>query len=474
MRRLLRILNVVVNLLGLILGLCLVAPVKAQAIRWQDFPLPLQQWLKSNQLAESSFENYLASINQQTEARERDGEFDHLIFFALQSKLFTDLPKIEPAKSAYQFVQSLKPGERERYLNESLNYLPALASLPEAVANRLSAFSKVLSKSKADERLAYFKQFLEKTSSQKAATPERLTTEYFRVMKFLYRKEFLSRGIKNQVELAAYVAALYQTRGHSTDTQIEANFAIYDALAAIKAQNPEAIIHDVLIVGPGLDFAPRTDLMDLFGPQSYQPFAVADALLSLKLSDRQKLRIHCVDINDRVVNFLNSRATKKSVSLSVLSGIAEKADRPLSDEFKNYFRSLGKNIGVESALLLPENWRTHLSKNIQLQPEILKSISAEKLNIITQQCSSEKKFDLVIVTNVFPYFNDVELSLALTNIAAMTRPSGYWLHNESRNLLISLALLLEVPSLQSRTVLIAGSQNNALFDGVAIHRKKNP
>ena len=472
MRCLLRILNIVTTLSGLILGLCLVAPVNAQATRWQDFPPQLQQWLKSKQLAELSFENYLTSINQQTEAREKDGEFDHLIFFALQSKLFTDLPKIEPAQSAYEFVNSLKPDERVRYLGEAQNYFPASFSLPEAVKNRLQVFSRALSKSKADERLEYFQQFLEKTIDRKASKSERLASEYFRAMKFLYRKEFLARGIKNPVELAAYVSALYQTRGHSTDTQIEANFAIFDALAAMKAQQPELQIRDVLIVGPGLDFAPRTDLMDLFGPQSYQPFAVADALLSLKLSNRQTLRLHCVDINDRVVNFLNSRATKKSISLSLLSGIAEKTDRPLSDEFKNYFRSLGKNIGVESALSLPENWRTHLSKNIQLQPEILKTISGEKLNIITQRCSSEKKFDLVIVTNVFPYFNDVELSLALTNIAAMTRPGGYWLHNESRNLLINLALLLEVPSLQSRTVLIAGSQNNALFDGVAIHRKK--
>ncbi len=472
MRRLLRILVIFANLAGLVLGLLCATSVHGQSVRWQDFPPQLQQWLKSKQLAEFSFENYLALINQQTAARERDGEFDHLIFFALQSKLFTDLPKIEPAQSAYEFVNSLKPDERERYLNESQDYSPALSHLPQAVTNRLNAFSRAMSKSKADERLDYFKQFLEKTNSQKVAQSERLTQEYFRAMKFLYRKEFLSRSIKNPVELAAYIASLYQTRGHSTDTQIEANFAIYDALAAIRAQSPSAQIHDVLIVGPGLDFAPRTDLMDLFGPQSYQPFAVADALLTLKLSERQNLKIHCVDINERVVSFLSTLSSKKTFSLSLLSGIEEKVERPLSDEFKNYFRALGRSIGIESKLQLLTQWRTHLSKSLQIQPEILKSISAEKMNIITQRCSSEKKFDLVIVTNVFPYFNDVELSLALTNIAAMTRPGGYWLHNEPRNLLINLALLLEVPSLQSRTVLIAGNQNNALFDGVAIHRKK--
>ena len=173
MRCLLRILNIVTTLSGLILGLCLVAPVNAQATRWQDFPPQLQQWLKSKQLAELSFENYLTSINQQTEAREKDGEFDHLIFFALQSKLFTDLPKIEPAQSAYEFVNSLKPDERVRYLGEAQNYFPASFSLPEAVKNRLQVFSRALSKSKADERLEYFQQFLEKTIDRKASKSER-------------------------------------------------------------------------------------------------------------------------------------------------------------------------------------------------------------------------------------------------------------------------------------------------------------
>jgi hypothetical protein len=468
MRYLRRILALFVNFSGLLL---VAAAVNGQTIHWQDLPASLQQGLQSKQIDEASFEKYLLSVQQQTATREQDGEFDHLIFFALQSKVFTDLPKIEPAQSAYEFVQSLKPDERERYLNEAQNYLPALSILPELVANRLRVFTKIVAHKRFDERLEYFQQFLEKTIPGKASILDRLTSEYFRAMKFLYRKEFLSRGIKNPTELAAYVASLYQTRGHSTDSQIEANFAIFDALAAIKAQHPEANIHDVLIVGPGMDFAPRTDLMDLFGPQSYQPFAVADALIGLKLCERQKLKIHCVDINDRVVDFLNSRQRQKKVFLSLLSGIAEKKDRPLSEEYKNYFRSFGRNIGAESKLSLPENWQSHLSKNIQLQPEILASISAEKLNIITQRCKIN--FDLVIVTNVFPYFNDVELSLALTNIAAMTRPGGYWLHNESRNLLNHLALLLDVPSLQSRTVLIAGSQNNSLFDGVAIHRKKN-
>lgn len=447
------------------------AQFQTNTITFNALSLEMQRLLAANQITDQNFDSYLTLLRQQTEARERNGEFEHLIYFALQSGRFTALPKIEPALSAYEFVQSLEPRQQNRYLDED-EYFPPSLRLPSQVTARLTALLDSLKKKPQDDRQHYFKQFLAQHLKQPNLAIALLSNEYARVMKFLYRKEFLSRAMQEPQKLAAYVARLYQSRGHSTDTQIEANCVIYNALAAIKSQHPATKLQNVLIVGPGLDFAPRTDLMDLFGPQSYQPFAVADALLSLQLCEPQKLRIHCVDINERVVNFLHSMSLQKTASLTLLSGIAEKSDRPLSDDYKNYFQNFGHSIGTESQLLLPENWRLHLRKKIQLKPEILKAISADKMNIITQRYAPDTQFDLVIITNVFPYFTDVELSLALSNLAAMTKPGGYWLHNESRKLLNNLALLLDVPPLQSRTVLIAGNQHNALFDGVAIHRKK--
>ena len=74
---------------------------------------------------------------------------------------------------------------------------------------------------------------------------------------------------------------MYQTRGHSSDTEIEAGYAVYAALATLKQLDPAKTIARVLIVGPGLDLAPRTALLEAADPQSYQPFAVVDALRAL-------------------------------------------------------------------------------------------------------------------------------------------------------------------------------------------------
>ena len=56
-----------------------------------------------------------------------------------------------------------------------------------------------------------------------------------------------------------------------TDTQVEANFAVHTALSVIRAYGPDRLDR-VLIVWPGLDFAPRTDLLEAYEPQSYQPW----------------------------------------------------------------------------------------------------------------------------------------------------------------------------------------------------------
>jgi hypothetical protein len=329
-----------------------------------------------------------------------------------------------------------------------------------------------------DERMIYFKTLLKNTKSKSSSLAQHLYAEYARAMRFLYRKEFASRKFSKE-RLAAYVASLYMDRGHSTDTQIESNFAVYTALAALKAgeksQPPSTRLNKVLIIGPGLDFAPRTDFIDLFGPQSYQPFAIADALLSLKLCDADRLRIDCVDINERVVAHLQSLRRRGEVTLSILSGVSAGAGRALSEDYKGYFRNLGSSVGRESAINVPPDMASRLKKSLRIGPEVTGKINADRLNIITERFErsdgSTPNYDLVIVTNVFPYFNPTELLFALTNISGMLAEGGYLIHNELQTIPSFFITPLGLPLRQARTVLIASSENAPLFDGVAIHQK---
>jgi hypothetical protein len=373
--------------------------------------------------------------------------------------------------SAYEFVGHLSAEEKSRYLSDKGD-LPDIARFPLSASQRFQDFIEALRGPTSDERLSYLRDFLQKRPVPSGLLLRELYAQYSRSMKFLYLKEFASRSISDSRDLASFVSSLYQDRGHSTDTQIEANFAIYIALAALKSENPSLRLDNVLVVGPGLDFAPRTDLIDIFSPQSYQPFMVADAVLRLKLSDVEKLRIHCVDINDRVIHYLQAFPKRATRQLSIVSGVADNERHPLSSDYKTYFREVGRSIGAESSLdNLPQGFDHHLKKSLAISKEVAQRITADKLNVITERYDPSPQFDLVIVTNVFPYFNANELLLSLVNIRSMLRSGGYLIHNEAKQILLSFATSLGLPMIQSRTTLIAPGKESPLFDTVWVHRK---
>jgi hypothetical protein len=450
----------------------------AQALRptaHADLPPQLQAWLDGYGVARDGFADYVGDINRRTAERELAGEYEHLIYYALQSARFTTRPPVEPTVSAYQFFNRLDAQERGRFLDRGGDYLPPAAKIPPGAADRLRECAAALGKTPhrtaaEDERLSYFRSLTARTNRAAGEVYQRLLVEYMRAMRFLYRKEFAAREAGPE-QFAAHVARLYEERGHSTDTQIEANFALHQALAVIKSEAPAARLERVLIVGPGLDFAPRMAFVDLFGPQSYQPFDVADALVGLKLADADRLTVHCVDINDRVLAHLRGLSRRQPVSLALLSGVADSPERPLAEDYRAYFQGLGRSIGTEEALAVPPPFASRLRKRLCVRQDIAARLSAAKLNIITERYEPSPQYDLVIVTNVFAYFSAPELLLAASNVAAMMGEGGYLLHNEPRGELRAFTEALGVPLRQSRTVLIAGGKTAPLFDGVAIHQK---
>src|SRR5206468_11134102 len=122
-----------------------------------------------------------------------EGEKDHLVFYLLQSTRFTREARIEPALSA-------------RTLHET-------GRIPASVLRRVSDF--LATPKGLDERLDYFRSKLPLNGGQ-------IRSEYERVMRSLYTKEFEA----GKSDLAAW----YQSRGHSSDTQVEANYAVWSGL----------------------------------------------------------------------------------------------------------------------------------------------------------------------------------------------------------------------------------------------------
>jgi hypothetical protein len=383
---------------------------------------------------------------------------DHLIFFLLQSETFTSQPRIEPALSARRLVESMPGPERERYLWGELDSTLSAGLVPPGVAARIRDFTIALHNPVGDERITWYRDLVGASNVEST-----LVSQYFRSMRFLYEKEFLSKRLEGD-RRRSQVAELYQSRGLSTDTRADSGFAVWQALASLKRQAPAAQLDRVLIVGPGLDSAPRTDLTDL-PPQSPQPFAVADAILRLGLSSAGAVSIHCVDVDPGVIRFLQEFPNRPRGSVAFIS-------RRGTKEYQTYFQSIGNGIGRE----VPANPLWNLpsavqARTIEIRPGVARRVTASRMNIIAETASPS--FDLVIATNVFLYFGRTELLLAMASIHSLLREGGYLIHNEIRDEIDSFSRGLGLLPVDARRVPLFESDQRLLLDGFVLHRKES-
>jgi hypothetical protein len=434
----------------------------ARRITWADVE-PLRGRLGAAGLSDTSFAPFVERVHASNLRRVHEGDLDHLVFYALQSTHFTKLPPIEPALSAKAFVASLPDVDRDRFLHDGI--VPT-TFIPVAERARLDAMVRALRQPSDDPRLTYFRD-LASASFGAADREARLAREYVRVMRFVYRKEFVAAHAVRPDEA---VADLYRTRGLSTDTEVEAGYLVHLGLGIVKALSPERHVRRVLIVGPGLDLAPRTSLVEAGPPQSYQPWAVIDALLALGLADARDLEVVGADINPRVVDYIR-RTAAHPPALHIVSGVRESDGVAFTSDYREYFERLGTAIGDVSTDDVTSVKTHRLARTIQVRPDIARVLHAEPLDIVTERL--DQAFDVIIATNILPYFDDTGLMLALDNVAAMLAPGGVFLHNEARPMLTDVAKAVGLPFAQSRHVVIATVRGAPapLGDSVWIHRR---
>ena len=437
----------------------------ATRISWTDLS-PLHGQLEARGLTAVAFPTYVERLRQSHASRVRLGDLDHLVFYLLQSKGFTSLPSIEPALSARALVEGLGATEREPFLRTGE---ARAASVPPAVRARIGRLLVALGAPTRDARLLYFGELVKGTFADSKDRESGLVREYLRVMRFVYEKEFVAQRSPRPADA---VADLYRSRGLSTDTAVEAGYVVSIGLAILKSLEPDRRIRRVLIVGPGLDLAPRTALLEAGPPESYQPWAVMDALVSRGLARLEDLEVVGADINPRVVSHLK-RAHESPPTLNLVSEVRDSETVTLSTEYRDYFAELGRAIG--DATTPPVQGRSiegHLHRTVRVGRAAARALAAAPLDIVTERLDGGP-FDLVIATNILPYFDDGELMLAMTNVAAMLAPGGVFLHNEGRPVMGTVTYAVGLPFEQSRHVVIATVRGAPapLFDSVWLHRK---
>ncbi len=433
----------------------------ARRIAWDDLA-PLHAYLTARGMSSGSFAQFVERTHTDNERRVREGDLDHLVFYMLQSTDLISLPPIEPALSAKALVDGMDEPTRQAFLRgESV----PLTWIPKSAYARIEQALISLQGDISLPRLDYFRALTRTVYPSFSDRPAGLRREYLRAMRFVYEKEFIAQRAERPADA---VAALYRSRGLSTDTAVEAGFVVREGLGIAAGLDAGRRLRRVLIVGPGLDLAPRTGFMGGSPPQSYQPWAVMDALLALRLAVPGELEIVGADINPRVVTHLR-RNRETPPALRLTTEIGDGDGVTLRPDYREYFNGLGAALGKAGIVEVRDG---RLQKSVQVSPASARMLDGELLDIVTERLAGAK-FDLVIATNILPYFDDTQLALALANVSAMLAPGGFFVHNERRPLVGDLATALGLPFEQARTVTIADVRNGPpLFDSVFLHRKK--
>jgi hypothetical protein len=272
-------------------------------------------------------------------------------------------------------------------------------------------------------------------------------------------------------------AGLFQERGVSLDTGIFPNFSIEQALRDLKNRGVlrEGQVARVAVIGPGLDFIDKNEQasFDYYPQQTLQPFALYDSLVRLGLARANAVSMSIFDISPRVIDHIQrarERARKNVPNTGYEIQLPREVAPPWPANLIAYWRSLGDRVGAEVAPITPPNVfqgpngaQSLDTRAVRIHPEVVLSLQPVDLNIVLERINlaEAERFDLMVGTNIFIYYDAFERSLALENAGAMLKRGGLLLTNDR---------LPEVPGGSMRLAGVTEVQYNR--DSVGWYRKR--
>jgi hypothetical protein len=374
---------------------------------------------------DSAWQDWLRARDVHIRARVARGEEDSLVNLWLFGTSFTG-----------------RPPARER----DIGLAQDASTLAQVAQGRLDDLLDGLESPGSNSRLRWARQFFDDrgidpaTSGGRARVRELLTAAGRRIVsenaEYARALEQSNAGGDPLTWMKPY-ASLYRDRGLSVDTSILSSFGIDASLEALSASGriPAGTVRRVAVVGPGLDFINKADGHDFYPEQSIQPFALVDSLIRHRLARAGELSVTTLDVSVRVnQHFVAARdraGNGEGYVVQLPLGDRERWTRDLV----RYWESAGDHIGdVAPALLPPRSAGDVQVRAVRVRPDVVLSIVPRDLNIVVERfrpLADEERFDLVVATNVFVYYDAFEQALALLNIGGMLRSGGSLLSNQA-------------------------------------------
>jgi hypothetical protein len=231
-------------------------------------------------------------------------------------------------------------------------------------------------------------------------------------------------------------AGLFRDRGVSLDTGIFPNFSIEQALRDLQNRGVlrEGQVARVAVIGPGLDFSDKNEeaSYDYYPQQTLQPFALYDSLVRLNLAKPNGVSMTILDISSRVIDHVQRARDRASKNTGYVIQLPRDVAHPWPPELIAYWRSLGDQVGTGVAPIQPPSALGVEARAVRIRPGVVLKLQPVDLNIVLERLNLPEadRFDLMVGTNIFIYYDAFERSLALENAGAMLKRGGLLLTND--------------------------------------------
>lgn len=384
----------------------------------EELPTELRKPTEAEQRA--AWNQWIRQKDKAIRTRLAQGDEDSLINLLLFGTSFTKQPRI-------LFAQIQKS-------DESLNHI---------LQSRLDDFIYSLEKPNDNERVMFARRVLIDGHGFKTTTEiERNKLKLF-ILKSLQRMFQENEKYKQIIETArlqndptfefAERSKLFKTRGLSSDTVTQPNFAIEQALKQLKDRGlilPEKMIR-IGVVGPGLDFTDKQEGYDFYPLQTIQPFALIDTLVKLGLADKKNIRLTTLDISPRINLHIHNMRQTALKGKPYLISLPKDKKVSWTPEFLTFWKTTLNQIGREKRESLFYDIAD--LRVVEINSLLAAKVTPADVNIVLQSMRSKpnEKFDLIIATNILVYYNSFEQSLAMLNIEKMLKPGGLFLSNDA-------------------------------------------
>jgi hypothetical protein len=381
--------------------------------------LPLALRGKSSDDLERSWSSWASQHNSEIRARLRRGDEDSLVNFWLYGTSFTKLPR-----AADREVATL---DREK--------------IAELLGGRLEDLVAALANPGTNERLRFARRVIEDHGiNLGSAAGQDQARAYLieirsRVMADNERYKQAAQaaaGLNTDTDKLAAFSTMFSDRGLSSDTSLRPGFAIETTLSAMKASGRLSDVRRLGIIGPGLDFSDKAEGFDFYPQQTIQPFGIIDSLIRLGMARAADIRIVTFDLSPRVNQHLEGARRKAQAGQPYVLQLPLDIKDPAhewSADLVSYWRQLGDRIGVSVPALAPPRGAEGVQvRAVSIRPAIVTAIQPRDVNIVLER-TDDAPFDLIVATNILVYYDSFEQALALTNIARMLRPGGFFLTN---------------------------------------------